>query len=83
MGLWDGKASGVLKSFNIRKGYGFILTGEGKEVFFHIGDIQSVERNCGKGTPFLVEGMKARFTGLEREVNGVKRLFATNVNLTK
>lgn len=75
--------SGVLKSFNIRKGYGFILTGEGEEVFFHISDIRSVERECGQGTPFLKDGMKAQFIRQERkERSGATRLYATSIRLS-
>ena len=53
-GPWP-KQKGQVKWFNSRKCYGFIITEEGKEVFFH--QQQIVEKN-GEG---VREGQEARF----------------------
>ncbi len=34
-------STGKLKWFNAKKGYGFITTSEGKDVFLHISDLQA------------------------------------------
>ena len=62
-------AKGKVKWFNAKKGYGFIATDEGKEVFVHYNEIQS------DGFRTLEEGVDVEF-----EINtGPKGDHATNV----
>ena len=49
------KISGTVKWFNTSKGFGFILTEDGREVFVHYSDIIS------DGFRNLVEGEKVTF----------------------
>ena len=49
------KLNGTVKWFNASKGFGFILTEDGKEVFVHYSDIQS------SGFRNLVEGEHVTF----------------------
>lgn len=48
-------AEGVVKWFNEKKGYGFISTDEGQDVFVHYSSIQ------GSGFKSLNEGQRVRF----------------------
>ena len=62
-------ARGKVKWFNAKKGYGFISTDEGKDVFVHFNEIQT------NGFKTLEEGDDVEF-----EVNtGPKGDHATNV----
>jgi CspA family cold shock protein len=48
-------ATGTVKWFSNQKGYGFITTDEGKDVFVHYSAIE------GDGFKTLQEGMKVQF----------------------
>jgi len=48
-------AEGVVKWFNEKKGYGFISTDEGQDVFVHFSSI------LGSGFKTLYEGQRVRF----------------------
>ncbi len=61
--------TGKVKFFNPEKGFGFITTDEGKDVFVHYSAIQS------KGFKTLEEGQKVSFTIVE----GDRGPQATNV----
>lgn len=60
---------GTVKWFNPKKGYGFILSEEGKEIFVHFSSIQ------GEGFKALREGDEVEFEITE----GDKGEQATNV----
>ena len=60
---------GTVKWFNPRKGYGFITTEDGKDIFVHYADIS------GEGYRTLVEGDPVTFDIVE----GEKGLRAENV----
>tara|TARA_A100001011_G_C14320317_1_gene850253 strand:- start:885 stop:1133 length:249 start_codon:yes stop_codon:yes gene_type:complete len=65
-------STGKLKWFNAKKGYGFITTTEGKDIFLHISDLQA------SGIEKLTEGEELSFDmgenrGKEKAVN-VKKL---------
>ena len=60
---------GTVKWFNARKGYGFIATPEGKDIFVHYASIS------GDGYKTLVEGDPVSFEVVE----GEKGLRAENV----
>ncbi|MHC1743122.1 MAG: cold-shock protein [Syntrophobacteraceae bacterium] len=62
-------AEGQVKWFNDSKGYGFIETGNGHDVFVHHSAIQ------GEGFKSLSEGERVSFT----EENGAKGPQAANV----
>lgn len=62
-------SEGTVKWFNQRKGYGFICTPDGKDVFVHYSNI------AGKGFKSLVEGDPVSFEIVE----GEKGLRAENV----
>jgi len=62
-------AKGTVKWFNAKKGYGFISTDEGKDVFVHHSDIQD------EGFRTLNEGQKVEFEIAE----GPKGVHARNV----
>lgn len=62
-------ANGSVKWFNDAKGYGFITTDEGKDVFVHFSAIQ------GDGYRSLAEGDSVSFD----VENGAKGLQAINV----
>ncbi len=60
---------GVVKWFNQKKGYGFIISEDGKEIFVHFSSIQ------GEGFKTLREGEEVEFEITE----GEKGEQATNV----
>ena len=62
-------AEGTVKWFNPRKGYGFIVTGDGRDVFIHYASIS------GDGYKTLDEGDSVSFSIVE----GEKGLRAENV----
>ena len=62
-------ATGKVKWFNDKKGFGFIVNGEGKDVFVHFSAIQ------GEGFKTLREGQDVEFECVE----GPKGLHAANV----
>ena len=62
---------GTVKWFNPDKGFGFITTGNAKEIFVHYSAIQ------GNGFKTLDEGMKVTF----EVVNGKQGMQAKNVNI--
>jgi CspA family cold shock protein len=51
-----GRQEGTVKSFNSEKGYGFITTADGQDVFVHYSNIQS------DGRKTLNEGQRVEFT---------------------
>lgn len=51
--------TGTVKWFNAEKGYGFISTDEGEDVFVHFSAIQ------GEGFKALEEGQKVQFEVVE------------------
>ena len=51
----DGRESGTVKWFNVRKGYGFITRDQGEDVFVHFRNIE------GKGRRGLKEGERVSF----------------------
>ena len=62
-------SEGTVKWFNPRKGYGFITSEDGKDIFVHYADIS------GEGYRTLVEGDAVNFD----IVDGEKGLRAENV----
>ncbi len=62
-------ATGTVKWFNESKGYGFIASGEGKDLFVHFSEIQ------GDGFKTLTEGQSVEF----EESMGQKGPTATQV----
>jgi CspA family cold shock protein len=62
-------SEGTVKWFNPRKGYGFIATDDGRDIFVHYGSIS------GDGYKTLVEGDQVSFDVVESE----KGLRAENV----
>ncbi|MCK4385119.1 MAG: cold-shock protein [candidate division Zixibacteria bacterium] len=60
---------GIVKWFNPKKGYGFIISDDGKEVFVHFSSIQ------GEGFKGLREGEEVKF----EITKGEKGEQATNV----
>ena len=65
----DGKIDGQVKWFNPRKGYGFIATPDGRDIFVHYSSIS------GEGYKTLTEGDAVTFDITE----GDKGLRAENV----
>jgi CspA family cold shock protein len=65
------KTSGTVKWFNDAKGFGFITTDEGQDVFVHFSAIQ------GNGFRTLAEGAAVEF----EVTQGPKGLQASNVTL--
>ena len=61
---------GTVKWFNAQKGYGFLSTAEGKDVFVHFSAIQNEE-----GYKTLAEGQEVEFD----VVDGAKGPQAANV----
>ena len=68
----DGKIDGNVKWFNPRKGYGFIATPDGRDIFVHYSSIS------GDGYKTLTEGDAVTFDVVE----GDKGLRADNVIVT-
>lgn len=52
----DGRERGVVKWFNVKKGFGFITWDEGEDVFVHFRSIR------GQGHRSLTEGQRVKFT---------------------
>ena len=52
----DGRERGVVKWFNVKKGFGFITWDEGEDVFVHFCSIR------GQGHRSLTEGQRVKFT---------------------
>jgi len=67
----ENREEGVVKWFNINKGYGFIIRDSGGEVFVHFRSIR------GTGHRTLREGQKVRFSSVE----GEKGLQAEDVSI--
>lgn len=63
------RSTGTVKWFNDAKGYGFITSDNGEEIFVHFSAIQA------KGFRSLAEGAQVEFD----VVNGPKGLQAANV----
>ncbi|GAM32425.1 MULTISPECIES: cold-shock protein [Acinetobacter] len=61
--------TGTVKWFNETKGFGFIVTDEGKDIFAHFTDIQT------PGFKVLLEGQRVEFT----VVQGKKGPQASNI----
>jgi len=61
--------TGTVKWFNETKGFGFIVTDEGKDIFAHFTDIQT------QGFKVLLEGQRVEFT----VVQGKKGPQASNI----
>ncbi|RMH87356.1 MAG: cold shock domain-containing protein [Calditrichaeota bacterium] len=55
------RVTGTVKWFSAQKGYGFISTGEGQDIFVHYTSIQ------GTGYRSLEEGQTVEFTVVENE----------------
>lgn len=52
-------STGTVKFFNTSKGFGFITQDEGKDLFFHISELQGEEVNDGDKVEYEVgEGQK-------------------------
>lgn len=66
-------ATGTVKWFDSKKGYGFILNGEGKDVFVHFSAIE------GDGFRTLRDGEQVEYDQIE----GNKGLQAQNVRRIK
>jgi len=62
-------STGTVKWFNETKGFGFIATDEGKDIFAHFTDIQT------QGFKVLLEGQRVEFT----VVQGKKGPQASNI----
>ena len=52
---------GKVKKFNKEKGYGFITTGDGKDVFFHYSELVM------EGFKSFVDGAEVEFEEIETE----------------
>lgn len=52
----DGRERGVVKWFNVKKGFGFITWDQGEDVFVHFRSIR------GQGHRSLAEGQRVKFT---------------------
>ncbi|MHC3125345.1 cold-shock protein [Acinetobacter sp. GN11] len=61
--------TGTVKWFNETKGFGFIVTEDGKDIFAHFTDIQT------QGFKVLLEGQRVEFT----VVQGKKGPQASNI----
>ena len=46
--------TGTVKFFNASKGFGFITTDEGKDIFFHISEVEGQEPQDGDKVEFEV-----------------------------
>ncbi|EOQ62815.1 hypothetical protein F935_01905 [Acinetobacter calcoaceticus ANC 3811] len=65
--------TGTVKWFNETKGFGFIVTEDGKDIFAHFTDIQT------QGFKVLLEGQRVEFT----VVQGKKGPQASNIVILK
>ncbi len=72
-GVAEGKESGIVKWFNVNKGFGFITTDAGEDVFVHFRSIR------GRGRRSLRQGQSVRFDISQ----GEKGLQAENVSIVK
>lgn len=68
----EGKETGTVKWFNVNKGFGFITTSKGEDIFVHFRSIR------GRGRRSLRQGQSVRFDISE----GDKGLQADNVSVT-
>lgn len=51
--------TGTIKWYNPGKGYGFIVTDKGEDIFFHISEVKDNERiDAGRGVSFTIESNK-------------------------
>ena len=57
----DGRERGVVKWFNVKKGFGFITWDEGEDVFVHFRSIR------GRGHRSLTEGQRVKFSVVRGE----------------
>lgn len=57
-------STGTVKWFNETKGFGFIVTDEGKDIFAHFTDIQT------QGFKVLLEGQRVEFTVVQGKKKG-------------
>ncbi|MBM95237.1 MAG: cold-shock protein [Oceanospirillaceae bacterium] len=57
----DGRERGVVKWFNVKKGFGFITWDAGEDVFVHFRSIR------GQGHRSLTEGQRVKFTVVQGE----------------
>lgn len=57
----DGRERGVVKWFNVKKGFGFITWDDGEDVFVHFRSIR------GDGHRSLAEGQRVKFTVVQGE----------------
>ncbi|MEB3767830.1 cold-shock protein [Acinetobacter sp. MD2] len=64
---------GTVKWFNETKGFGFISTDAGEDIFAHFSEIAT------DGFKTLIEGQRVEFT----VVNGKKGLQASNISVVK
>lgn len=64
-------STGTVKWFNETKGFGFIATDNGQDVFAHYSEIQS------SGFKVLIEGQRVKFT----VTNGNKGLQASGITV--
>ncbi len=63
-------SKGTVKFFNTAKGFGFITQDEGKDLFFHISELQGQEANEGDKVEYEVgEGQKGPCATNVRIVN--------------
>ena len=68
----DGRERGVVKWFNVKKGFGFITWDEGEDVFVHFRSIR------GQGHRSLTEGQRVKFSvvrgdkGPQAEVSAIR-----------
>ena len=64
---------GIVKNFNKEKGYGFIKTDEGKDLFFHYSELQM------EGFKTVNAGQSVEFEVIETE----KGLRAVNIKIAE
>lgn len=67
------KMKGIVKNFNSEKGFGFIKTEEGKDVFFHYSELQM------EGYKTVGKGQNVEFEIIETE----KGLRAVNIKVNE